>query len=87
MKLLWKIIVSGTLAILGFLLITSAALDYPSTFSSDSSKYYLDNLSITGAINLVSAILLDFRAYDTLGEVLIIYVTIAGILLLIERKR
>ena len=86
MRLQWKIVVICTLVVLGILFITSTVLEYPSS-SSNSSLYYLENLPLTGAINLISAILLDFRAYDTLGELLIIYVTIAGILLLIERKR
>lgn len=43
------------------------------------SSYYIDNaLELTGAANIVSAILLDFRAYDTLGELTILFASIVG---------
>ena len=43
------------------------------------SSYYIDNaLDLTGAANIVSAILLDFRAYDTLGELTILFASIVG---------
>ncbi len=42
--------------------------------------YYTDNgTAETGAPNLVTAILLDFRAYDTLGEVVVLFVSIMGV--------
>ena len=50
------------------------------------ATYYIEHLSLTGALNTVVAILLDFRAYDTLGEILVIFVTISGITMLIGRK-
>ncbi len=43
------------------------------------SYYYIDNtLHMTGAANIVSAILMDFRAYDTLGEITILFASIVG---------
>ena len=32
----------------------------------------------TGAVNAVTAVLLDFRAYDTLGEATVIFVSVLG---------
>ena len=44
------------------------------------SQQYLDaGLARTGAVNYVTSILLDFRAYDTLGEATIIFVAIVGV--------
>jgi multicomponent Na+:H+ antiporter subunit B len=45
------------------------------------SKAYLDSaLSKTGAMNVVSAITLNFRALDTLGEATILFTAIIGVL-------
>jgi len=82
-----KFAVAGVLSLLGIILITSTMLSYSTNLTSEISEYCLDNLSLTGAINVVCAILLDFRAYDTLGEVLIIFVTISGVVLLAGRKK
>ncbi len=82
-----KFAVAGVLSILGIILITSTMLTYSTNLTSEITEYCLDNLSLTGAINVVCAILLDFRAYDTLGEVLIIFVTISGVVLLAGRKK
>jgi multisubunit Na+/H+ antiporter MnhB subunit len=82
-----KFVVASVLSLLGIIIITSTMLTYSTNLTSEISEYCLENLSLTGAINVVCAILLDFRAYDTLGEVLIIFVTISGVVLLAGRKK
>jgi multisubunit Na+/H+ antiporter MnhB subunit len=74
------------LGFFGFIVIFSTQMNYSTDLTSTISTYYIENLSLTGALNAVVAILLDFRAYDTLGEILVIFVTISGISLLIGRK-
>lgn len=52
--------------------------------------YLKEGLSKTGASNIVSAIILDFRAYDTLGEATVLFTSIVGalsVLRLVTRKR
>ncbi len=50
------------------------------------SSYYIENaLEGTGAANIVSAILLDFRAYDTLGEVTILFTSIVGAIAVLRK--
>jgi multisubunit Na+/H+ antiporter MnhB subunit len=45
------------------------------------SQYYLDEgLKQTGATNLVTAVILDFRAFDTLGEVSVLFAAAIGVL-------
>ena len=45
------------------------------------AKVYLQcALMATGATNLVSSVILDFRAYDTLGEATILFTAVMGIL-------
>ena len=86
-ELVWQVLVAGVLVLFGGIVLSSLMLTYASTFTSEISGYYLEMLSVTGAVNAVCAILMDFRAYDTLGEVLIIFVTISGVVCLMGRKR
>ena len=46
--------------------------------TSMAEGYVAEGLSSTGATNYVMAVLLDFRAYDTLGEATVIFVSIIG---------
>ncbi|MFC1560132.1 hydrogen gas-evolving membrane-bound hydrogenase subunit E [Candidatus Margulisiibacteriota bacterium] len=51
------------------------------------SKTYLANgLKQTGASNLVTAVLLDYRAYDTLGEATVLFTAIAGAIAVLRSK-
>ena len=43
-----------------------------------ADQYVAEGLSRTGAANYVMSVLLDFRAYDTLGEATVIFVSIIG---------
>jgi multicomponent Na+:H+ antiporter subunit B len=50
-----------------------------------TSQYYLNNgAAQTGAANLVSTIVLDYRAYDTLGEVTVLFTAILGTLTILR---
>ena len=45
------------------------------------SKFYIDNaVQKTGSDNVVAAIIMNFRAYDTLGEVAVLFTAIIGVL-------
>lgn len=85
-KIFFNLFVLFVLGFFGFIVISSTLLSYSVNLTSIISTYYVENLSLTGALNAVVAILLDFRGYDTLGEILVIFVTISGISLLIGRK-
>ena len=51
-----------------------------------SQQYITEGFAISGAANIVSAILLDFRAYDTLGEATVIFAAIIGTLVILRKK-
>jgi multisubunit Na+/H+ antiporter MnhB subunit len=40
----------------------------------------------TGALNLVTAIYLGYRAFDTLGETIVLLLAVSGVLLFTERQ-
>ncbi|MCK8825635.1 hydrogen gas-evolving membrane-bound hydrogenase subunit E [Fuchsiella alkaliacetigena] len=51
------------------------------------SNYYVENaVTDTGAINLVTAILFDYRAFDTLGEATVIFTAASAVAFLAPKK-
>ncbi|MGI9517195.1 MAG: hydrogen gas-evolving membrane-bound hydrogenase subunit E [Pirellulaceae bacterium] len=50
-----------------------------------SNTYLQDGLEKTGAENIVTAVLLDFRAYDTLGEATVLFCAVVGALSILRR--
>jgi multisubunit Na+/H+ antiporter MnhB subunit len=53
-------------------------------------RYLEEGISKTGAVNLVTAVILDFRAYDTLGEATVLFASVIGIMAVLRhpgRKR
>jgi len=51
-----------------------------------SQTYIAEGLQKTGAANLVSSVILDFRAYDTLGEATVLFTSIIGATVILRRK-
>ncbi len=51
-----------------------------------SRRYIEDGVRDTGTLNLVSAILADYRAFDTLGEVTVLLTGVAGLLVVLSLK-
>jgi len=47
--------------------------------------YIADGLGKTGATNLVSSIVLDFRAYDTLGEATVLFTAVIGVVSVLRK--
>jgi multisubunit Na+/H+ antiporter MnhB subunit len=52
---------------------------------SVAKRYLEEGVGKTGAVNLVSAVVLDFRAYDTLGEAAILFASVIGIMAVLRR--
>ena len=50
-----------------------------------SETYLKEGVAKTGAVNLVSSVILDFRAYDTLGEATILFTAVIGVLAVVRR--
>lgn len=50
------------------------------------SEYYKDSYKLAGAKNMVNAILVDFRAFDTMLEIVVLFTAGAGIYTLIKLR-
>jgi multisubunit Na+/H+ antiporter MnhB subunit len=51
-----------------------------------SRTYISEGLQKTGATNIVAAVILDFRAYDTLGEATVLFTSIIGATVILRKK-
>lgn len=54
-------------------------------FMRVASTYLEQGLPKTGAVNLVASVILDFRAYDTLGEATVLFTAVVGVLAVVRR--
>ena len=54
------------------------SIDSPA-FNEVPRRYLQEGLSETGALNIVSSIIIDYRAFDTLGEATVLFTAIAAV--------
>lgn len=82
--------VSTLLFVAVFLFFAYSALRELPSFGSPImavvKKYLEEGTSKTGAVNLVAAVILDFRAYDTLGEATVLFASVIGIMAVLRRQ-
>jgi len=62
-------------------------IDFTSPPSQLKEYFSLQGVKQTGAINLVSSIYLSYRAFDTLGETIVLLLVVSGIILILGVKR
>ncbi|RKZ33770.1 hypothetical protein DRQ19_02250 [bacterium] len=51
-----------------------------------SSSYLREGTRETGAANIVASVILDYRAYDTLGEAIVLFTSILGAFVILRPK-
>ncbi|MHC4640978.1 MAG: hydrogen gas-evolving membrane-bound hydrogenase subunit E [Planctomycetota bacterium] len=51
-----------------------------------SQTYISEGMQKTGAANIVTSVILDFRAYDTLGEATVLFASIIGATVILRKK-
>lgn len=80
------------LLLIGILLLTVAYLPQfgnpGNPANNEVPKRYLEKgVEETGAINLVTGMILDYRAFDTLGESHVLFISVCSVLLLLRREK
>ena len=80
---------SGLVFVAVFLLAAYRALQHLPEFGAPTlrmAQYYIDQgFPKTGASNLVAAVILDFRGYDTLGEATVLFTSVAGVVAVLRK--
>lgn len=86
-----NVLVKGVFVLLFFLLaagLLSMSIDQPSY--NDAVWHYLDETVLeTGAVNVVAAIVADYRGFDTLGETVVLFtaaVAVASVLRTVKKE-
>lgn len=59
---------------------------FGSPFMKMGAQYIAEAAKRTHATNMVAAIILDFRGYDTLGEATILFTAVIGVLAVLRKK-
>jgi multicomponent Na+:H+ antiporter subunit B len=78
----------GAICILlwGAMLFSASSIPY-GTVPSDAAIHYIERGGEeTGSANLVTAIIMDYRLYDTIGEVTVLFTAILGVTLILGRN-
>ncbi|MGL5259803.1 MAG: hydrogen gas-evolving membrane-bound hydrogenase subunit E [Lachnospiraceae bacterium] len=80
------------IVLIGLLLITISFL--PKTGNAKnpdnnevSKRYIEEGMQETGAVNIVTGIILDYRAFDTLGESHVLFVAAITVLILLQKEK
>jgi len=85
MKKVFFIIIIFVMVIL---FILSVDIEYGNPKNLDVANYYIEQgLYDTGATNLVAAVYLGYRAYDTLMETIVLFVAVVGVIFCLRGKR
>ena len=87
----WRIVFGGLfLIVVAFFLIISALVthDFGEPSETDMDQYIIDNTQVeTGADNGVTAVVFDYRGFDTLGEATVLFTAVAGVIVLFRRLK
>jgi multisubunit Na+/H+ antiporter MnhB subunit len=59
---------------------------FAETRDAAANSYVENGLKDTGAANLVASVILDYRAYDTLGEATVLFTSIIGATVILRKK-
>lgn len=69
------------------LLLTAVALPFAQPLEDTTDQYYIDNSQIeTGSNNVVTAVVFDYRGFDTLGEAAVLFIAVLGIAMMFRRR-
>ena len=78
--------------VIGILLITVnylppfGGIDNP-TVNEVYTRYVVQGVEETGALNIVSAVLYSYRSFDTLGEAFVLFTAVIGVIMLLRETK
>ena len=82
-----KLTVFLIIAITLILLLPALSLSFGKPLASSTDQYYIDHTQEqTGSNNAVTAIVFDFRGFDTLGEATVLFIAVLGVSMFFRRR-
>ena len=81
-----RVLEIGALIVVGLFLVFSLSGEHP-TETPVRAHIVAEGVEETGAINLVTAVYLGYRAFDTLGETIVLLLAVSGVAFLVERRK
>ncbi|MDF2532536.1 MAG: hypothetical protein K0R80_545 [Clostridia bacterium] len=52
-----------------------------------SDRYIDEGVKDTGAINIVTGIILDYRAFDTFGEATVLFAAVVSVIIVLKKSK
>ena len=78
-KVLVNLAISGAVAFSVFAIMVNAGVGILAPFESFSHYFMEYSLQLTGGLNVVNVIVVDFRGYDTIGEISVLSLAALGV--------
>ncbi|MBM3420208.1 MAG: DUF4040 domain-containing protein [Bacteroidetes bacterium] len=79
-------LVTGVMLLYFFNIVTTGLPELGIHETRMATEYIANGVEGTGSINLVTAVVFDYRGYDTLGEATILFTAVMGILAILRLK-
>lgn len=80
------ILIILVLAIVAIILIPTLGISFGNPTETQTDDYYIDHTEVeTGSANAVTAIVFDYRGFDTLGEATVLFVAVLSVIMLFRR--
>ena len=81
-----RVIAIVILSLIAFFIFSCLTLNYGDPRPGVSEHYIEHGVAETGALNMVTAIYLNYRAYDTLGEAAVFFASALGVFMLLRKE-
>ncbi|HJJ99747.1 MAG TPA: hypothetical protein O0X46_00440 [Methanocorpusculum sp.] len=82
-----KLAIFLIIAVTLILLLPAFGLTFGHPLESSTDQYYIDHSQEqTGSNNVVTAIVFDFRGFDTLGEATVLFIAVLGVAMFFRRR-
>ncbi len=78
-KVMVNLLISGAVAFSVFAIMVNAGIGIIAPFESLSHYFMEYSLQLTGGLNVVNVIVVDFRGYDTIGEISVLSLAALGV--------
>ncbi|HJJ54555.1 MAG TPA: hypothetical protein O0X50_00535 [Methanocorpusculum sp.] len=74
------------LAVIAIILIPAFGITIGTSSDTQTDDYYIAHTEVeTGSANAVTAVVFDYRGFDTLGEATVLFVAVLAVIMLFRR--